>query len=292
MTLQGYLKRRRLFEVGFGLTVGVLISTVNATTIVLEAARNNVTIDPLYPWIQEWTSTLIVLLLVPGVVIFCRKVKPSWSALGRTISWHTLGFLIFASLHLILMGSLRTLVWGAVDPSHVDTPQPWLLEFIYEARKDVLVYLFIIACTYTYEFILNRLQGEANFVAEAVSRQTPTAPAAPESQFLVKMLQQEYLVKVTEIDWIQSARNYVLLHCYEQGHPRAYPMRSTMQGVLDRLDPEIFCRSHRTAIVNLTAIQSIERDGDEHTLVLTGDQRVPLSKTFESDLKTRLSSLN
>jgi two-component system LytT family response regulator len=61
------------------------------------------------------------------------------------------------------------------------------------------------------------------------------------------------VVKADEIDWIDSASNYVQLHA--RGRP--YLLRMTMNQLEDRLDPQHFVRIHRTTIVNVDRVAEI-----------------------------------
>ncbi|HEX4508703.1 MAG TPA: LytTR family transcriptional regulator DNA-binding domain-containing protein [Burkholderiaceae bacterium] len=56
-----------------------------------------------------------------------------------------------------------------------------------------------------------------------------------------------------------------------------------------RLDPELFMRVHRSHIVQLSAIQSLVREGGRLLLQLTsGGEPVPVSRTSANDLMARL----
>ena len=232
---------------------------------------------------QEISSGLAILCIAPGAIAICyfRPIQVTrWKLLLVT---HLCGWLIFSITHLLLMGLFRAFLYPLSGLPYDFASGDFWVEFIYEARKDLLVYVLIITLTYAYVFILDRLQGEANFVSEA------TAPEF-EEQFLVKMLQKEYLVKVEDIQWIESARNYVLLHCQDQSGPsRAYPMRATMQSLEQRLDPRRFARCHRTAMVRLGAIATLHQS-PEHLIELNDGSHVPFSKTYFSRLKSTLTS--
>ncbi|ALO45788.1 LytTR family DNA-binding domain-containing protein [Pseudohongiella spirulinae] len=103
-------------------------------------------------------------------------------------------------------------------------------------------------------------------------------------QFLVNMLDRSYLVKSEQIDWVQSAGNYVLLHCAD----RSYPMRMTLSGMVSQLDPKLFLRVHRTAIVNVSRIVAVKESGDIQ-LELENGTLVPVSKTYLPVLKQHLN---
>lgn len=61
------------------------------------------------------------------------------------------------------------------------------------------------------------------------------------------------LVPVESIDWIESANNYVELHCGS----RQYLLGETLTHLEERLNPARFLRIHRCRIVNLARILAI-----------------------------------
>src|SRR5215467_266169 len=66
------------------------------------------------------------------------------------------------------------------------------------------------------------------------------------------------VLEIEQIEWFESAGNYVRAH----SRGRAYLMRTTMDRVAQRLAPRrSFIRVRRSAIVNLRAVASFERNG-------------------------------
>ncbi len=61
------------------------------------------------------------------------------------------------------------------------------------------------------------------------------------------------LVAVDSIDWIESANNYVQLHCGDRTHL----MGETLSNIEKQLDPEKFARVHRCRIVNVTRVAAV-----------------------------------
>jgi two-component system LytT family response regulator len=66
-------------------------------------------------------------------------------------------------------------------------------------------------------------------------------------------------VAVNSIDWIESANNYVQLHCGERSHL----LSETLTGIVKKLDSGVFVRIHRCRIVNVHRVVSISSCGDE-----------------------------
>jgi two-component system LytT family response regulator len=61
------------------------------------------------------------------------------------------------------------------------------------------------------------------------------------------------LVPVESVDWIESANNYVLLHCGPQQHL----MAETLTHMENQLNPARFLRIHRCRIVNVTRVSAV-----------------------------------
>jgi two-component system, LytTR family, response regulator len=62
-------------------------------------------------------------------------------------------------------------------------------------------------------------------------------------------------VPVDQIDWIEAAGDYAMLHT----SMRSYLYRSTMSALGKRLDPEQLVRVHRSAFVRLSKVVEVQR---------------------------------
>ncbi len=283
MTLQHYLKHRRRYEVAMALAIAGLVAATLATSEMLENLRAGLASDWQGAWARELTSGLSVLALLPLLALFVDRLDLSFSTIRQKAIWLLAGFVVFSLLHIALFTALRTILWAGAGETYTLGDPGWVL--LYEMRKDLLVYLAIVAGLVAYRFVLTRLQGEARFLAAGPVPPEEREDGGYRSRFLVKMLNREYLVRVEEIHWVESAGNYVLLHCGD----RTYPMRSTLSGMAAALDPRDFMRVHRTAIVNLHRVEGLE-EGDETRLRLAGGARVPMSRTYLSELKRKLQA--
>jgi two-component system LytT family response regulator len=89
------------------------------------------------------------------------------------------------------------------------------------------------------------------------------------------------LLAVDEIDWIESAGNYVRLHVGDETHK----MRSTLTALEQRLDPERFLRIHRSIIVNVDRVKQITPwfHGDS-AVILRDGTRLNLSRSYRSSI--------
>lgn len=111
------------------------------------------------------------------------------------------------------------------------------------------------------EHLRNRHTAERN---ERLLAMIASRTAWP-SRLAVKDGDRVVLVEVAEIDWIEAADYYAELHIGGQ----SLLHRETMQQLEARLDPELFVRVHRSAIVNQRRIKELRRDGRELLLRLS-----------------------
>lgn len=86
-------------------------------------------------------------------------------------------------------------------------------------------------------------------------------------------------VAVDAVDWFESARNYVVLHCGAETHI----IRSSLEAVQRRLDPGVFARANRSAIVNVAAIACLRpwTNGEFKIQLKTGEE-IPWSRRYVS----------
>jgi two-component system LytT family response regulator len=90
------------------------------------------------------------------------------------------------------------------------------------------------------------------------------------------------LLTTDEVDWIRAAGNYVRV--FARG--TSYLLRDTMGHVQAMLDPGMFLRVHRNAIVNLDRVQEFIAPADGNMyVVLREGSRVPLSRRYRGDLR-------
>jgi two-component system LytT family response regulator len=73
-------------------------------------------------------------------------------------------------------------------------------------------------------------------------------------RLLIREDTRAYFVNVREISWIESDRNYLTVHTAVKSHT----MRATLDAVESTLDPKLFARINRGAIVRLDAIRELQ----------------------------------
>jgi two-component system LytT family response regulator len=109
----------------------------------------------------------------------------------------------------------------------------------------------------------------------------PSLPGAPLQQLLVTERGGTRVVPVAEIQWLETADNYVALHT-SQGAPL---LRQTLTDLLDSLGGD-FVRCHRRAAVRLSLVEKIDSQG---WLVLRGGALVPLGRNNKAAIVEALA---
>jgi DNA-binding LytR/AlgR family response regulator len=83
------------------------------------------------------------------------------------------------------------------------------------------------------------------------------------------------------VEWIEAADYYVIVHA----HGRAYALRETMASIERRLDRSRFCRTHRSAIVNVDRVQEIRAaEAGGQVVLLSDGSVVPLAPARKAHL--------
>lgn len=92
-------------------------------------------------------------------------------------------------------------------------------------------------------------------------------------------------VPVDSIDWIEAARDYVMLHTAT----RSYIHRATMSALQRQLDPAGLVRVHRSAFVRLALVTSVQRQGNGGmALTLRDGATVPVGPNYADAVSERL----
>lgn len=100
-------------------------------------------------------------------------------------------------------------------------------------------------------------------------------------RILVKGSKKDHFVRVSQIDWVEAAGNYIRLHTGAREHL----IRQTMRNLEGRLDPGKFVRIHRSAIVNVDNVKELRRNGSgEYEVILLGGKRLKVSRGYRRNL--------
>jgi two-component system, LytTR family, response regulator len=101
----------------------------------------------------------------------------------------------------------------------------------------------------------------------------------------IKSAGQISFLKISEIDWIEAADYYACLHVGAKNHL----LRRSMTELEQELNETVFCRIHRSAIVNLDRVRRLELNADgEYEVLLENGTRLRLSRRYRKQLQARL----
>jgi two-component system LytT family response regulator len=101
----------------------------------------------------------------------------------------------------------------------------------------------------------------------------------------IKSAGQVSFLKISEIDWIEAADYYACLHV----KARTHLLRRSMSELEQELDQALFCRIHRSTIVNLDRVHGLELSEDgEYDVCLDNGTRLRLSRRYRKHLQARL----
>ena len=107
------------------------------------------------------------------------------------------------------------------------------------------------------------------------------------TRFVVRSGGKLTFVRPEDVDWIDAAGNYVRLHV--AGRPHL--IRETMKSIESRLDPEVFVRVHRSAIVNIDRVASLEPYfHGEYVVVMRDGSKLTSSRSHSARLRALIRS--
>jgi hypothetical protein len=216
----------------------------------------------------EVSSHLVVAALLPVLYWMHRRWPIGGSV--RNIAIHVAGLVPFSIVHTVGIAALRPLWFAGILGEAYSFPLTFD-RLTFEFAKDVVNYGLLSAAVVALRHIFSRPPAPA---AEAP---LPTAPstALPE-RFAVRKRGKEIMVEVADIDWIEAAGNYAVLHVGGD----TLEIRSTLTKLEGELDPKRFVRVHKSYVVNVARIAEV-------TPWISGDWRIRLQDGAEVNLSRR-----
>jgi two-component system LytT family response regulator len=138
---------------------------------------------------------------------------------------------------------------------------------------------------------VDRLRGQLLAALQGGPPITTAAPPAPQptaeyiQRIPVESKGKVRVVPVGEIDYILAAGVYAELHVGD----RRYIVRESMQTLEERLDPDVFMRIHRSAIVRVALVDVFLRgEGGDYEVQLKNGVRLRVSRARREALEQRL----
>ena len=144
-------------------------------------------------------------------------------------------------------------------------------------------------------FTMERLQAAvrrarerlASGIAGANGQSVMREPDRYTTRMVFKSRGRILFLPVSDIRWIEAEENYVRICTATESHL----LRETIGRVESRLDPQIFLRVHRSAIVNLHYVREVinEADGDATVMLLSGE-KIRMSRSYRSRIRKLISA--
>jgi hypothetical protein len=259
--------------------IAIVKSWITASSVVADYQRLDLTLEHWQPLSWELSSRLMIVLLIPGIIFVARYFSLFHRKVLRNLLFHGLFTIVFSLIHVFGMVMIRQLYYWSIGDQY-DFGN-WSSELIYEYRKDVYTYFELLGFIYIYRFVVSRLRGEAKIVDTGEDIEQQTNP----DRLLVKKIGKEFILKISDIDWIEASGNYMNITISD----RIYPLRETMTNLEKKLDSSQFIRIHRSTIVNLDRIKEIQPlDSGDFNVLLTDGKTLKLSRRYRDKVKSRL----
>jgi two-component system LytT family response regulator len=107
-------------------------------------------------------------------------------------------------------------------------------------------------------------------------------------RLLIKSKDHILVVAVREIDWIESAGDYVYIHTQGQKHI----LRETMSDLEQRLDPKKIIRVHRSIMVNVDQIKSLRpNEHGDYDVFLQNGVKLKMSRSYRTAFQNVVGNL-
>jgi two-component system, LytTR family, response regulator len=115
----------------------------------------------------------------------------------------------------------------------------------------------------------------------------PRASAGKPACVAVKELGRIVYLEQDDIEWIEAADYYVCVHMADKSHL----LRRSMTELERELDSDQFCRVHRSAIINLIRVRSLELGVNDGSVILRSGVRLPVSRRYRRTVQARLVNI-
>jgi two-component system LytT family response regulator len=104
-------------------------------------------------------------------------------------------------------------------------------------------------------------------------------------RLVIKSAGEIAFVSAAEIDWIEAADYYAALHVGTKTHL----IRRSISDLEHDLDADVFCRIHRSTMVNLERVQALKLDEDgEYRVVIQDGRELRLSRRYRRQVQSRM----
>lgn len=219
--------------------VGVFVGFVTASSVLTEIARSDAEVAWWKPVLWETTSAIVIIGMAPLVGWAMQRWRPNEEMLVRDGLIHLGLTLPFAAVHVAAIFVMRETAYWAVGERYGFFDEDGVLgTFIYEWRKDILIYATIAAVYWWFQRRADQ----------------PPAPAPGDNRIEIRDGATAAFLPPADILMLEAAGNYVTFTTAA----RSYLVRGTLAAWEARLSTRGFVRIHRARIVNRARIAEIK----------------------------------
>jgi hypothetical protein len=251
-----------------------IVGIINALSLITDAERTDIALNPREPFILELTSMSGILIAFFFVAWLERRVPLTAESWKQALAVYAAGSFVFSALHVGIMVLLRE----AAFPIFLGTSYSFFGDIFrdgfYEYRKDLMPYAAIIAV-----LSLNR-QIEESRIEAAAAR----ADARETGRLTLKSGGRTVWLDARSLDWAEAAGNYVEVRANGNTHLARMSL-SALAKQLGDAGVDI-ARIHRSRIVNRAKISEIVPSGDgDFQLRMKDGSELRGSRRYRQSLK-------
>lgn len=226
------------------------VAVINALSLITDADRAGLALDPREAFILELTSMVGLLVAFWFVALLERRMPISAETWKRTLLVYAFGSLVFSIVHVGIMIMLREVAFALVLGREYSFFDDFGRDSIYEYRKDILPYAAMVTA-----LGLMRQLEESKLEAAAAR-----ADARDTGRLTLKSGGRTVWLDAGSLDWAEAAGNYVEV----RANGRTHLARISLSGLAEQLDEAgiDIARIHRSRLVNRAKVSEIVPSGD------------------------------
>lgn len=227
-----------------------VIAVVNAASLLTDAERVGVGLDPRVPWILEFTSIAMFLILIPLIARLERAMPFTAENWLKALITYALASPVFSALHVAGMVAMRKLIYPLALGQDYSFFDDLFRDAFYEYRKDVMAFAAIL-------LVLTLVRGIEEQRREAA---TAKSDARSTGRLTLKSGGRTIFLDAQSLEWANAAGNYVEVRAAGQTHLA----RISLTALAEQLAAAGIdvARVHRSTIVNRARVKETAPLGD------------------------------
>lgn len=234
-----------------------------------------------FPWFRvlvAYMGVFYLYVLFSTLIIYLSKQYRiiNWNV--GAIALHIVFSLILSAAYLFLGVTYQRIV--NFYPPELSVWETFVYALTHNSHISIIVYWAVVGATNAFEYLAwyKAAEGERVVLLDKLDK---LEKEEYKERYQVKERGMLVSINMKDILWVEAFDNYVKLHAQD----RFYLMRKTLGSLEKQLNPSLFCRVHRSFIVNADAIQSLKKfkNGDG-LLTMTNGVTVKVSRNYRADL--------